>query len=86
MPAAPAMPNARASELPMMIIIIAPETQSSVCACSSERGRSRLTGWCTAVTSAPISDRGDQLGQLDERLQRMHRHRTLRARSRAPPR
>ena len=32
--AAPAMPNARASELPMMIIIIAPDTHSSVCACS----------------------------------------------------
>jgi hypothetical protein len=30
MPAAPAMPNARASELPMMIIIIAPDTHSSV--------------------------------------------------------
>ena len=35
--AAPAMPNARASELPMMIIIIAPDTQSSVCACSIAR-------------------------------------------------
>ena len=30
--AAPAMPNARASELPMMIIISAPETHSSTCA------------------------------------------------------
>ena len=35
--AAPAMPNARASELPMMIIIIAPDTHSSVCACSIDR-------------------------------------------------
>ena len=33
--AAPAMPNARASELPMMIIISAPDTHSSTCACSS---------------------------------------------------
>ena len=53
--AAPAMPNARASELPMMIIIIAPDTQSSVCACSIERPRSRAAGWWTAVTSMPIS-------------------------------
>ena len=30
--AAPAMPKARARELPMMIIIIAPEMQSSTCA------------------------------------------------------
>ena len=35
--AAPAMPNARASELPMMIIISAPDTQSSICACSIDR-------------------------------------------------
>ena len=28
MPAAPAMPNARTSESPMMIIIIVPDTQS----------------------------------------------------------
>ena len=55
MPAAPAMPNARASELPMMIIIIAPDTHSSVCACSSDLGRSRLDGWWMAVTSAPMS-------------------------------
>jgi hypothetical protein len=33
--AAPAMPKARASELPMMIIISAPATHSSTCACSS---------------------------------------------------
>ena len=55
MPAAPAMPNARASELPMMIIITAPDTHSSSCACSSDFGRSRLTGWWIEVTSAPIS-------------------------------
>ena len=32
--AAPAMPNARAIDPPMMIIISAPDTQSSTCACS----------------------------------------------------
>ena len=32
--AAPAMPKARAIELPMMIIIIAPDTHSSTWACS----------------------------------------------------
>ena len=51
--AAPAMPNARARLLPMMIIIIAPDTHSSVCACSIERasGRSRGDGWWIDVTS-----------------------------------
>ena len=39
--AAPAMPKARASELPMMIIIIAPDTHSRICACSIARPRSR---------------------------------------------
>ena len=52
--AAPAMPNARARELPMMIIIMAPDTQSSVCACSIERARSRAAGWWIAVMSRPI--------------------------------
>ena len=44
--AAPAMPNARASELPMMIIIIAPETHSRICACCIARpvGRSAAFG------------------------------------------
>ena len=42
--AAPAMPNARTSELPTMIIIIAPETHSSVCACSIDRPDARSRG------------------------------------------
>ena len=56
--AAPAMPNARASELPMMIIISAPDTQSSICACSIDRlpcAIARPTGLCTAVTRMPMS-------------------------------
>ena len=55
--AAPAMPNARASESPMMIIIIAPETHSRICACCMARpvGRSVALGACTAVTRMPMS-------------------------------
>ena len=72
--AAPAMPNARARVLPMMIIIIAPDTQSSVCACSIVRPRSRGDGWWIAVTSRPIIAGDDQLQQLEERASR-HRRR-----------
>ena len=55
--AAPAMPKARAIELPMMIITIAPDTHSSTCACSIDRvsGLSRETGRWTTVISTPIS-------------------------------
>ena len=35
--AAPAMPNARGRELPISIIVNAPATHSSTCACSMER-------------------------------------------------
>lgn len=55
--AAPAIPNARTSELPMMIIMSAPDTQRRICACSMDRPprRSRDDGLCTAVTSRPMS-------------------------------
>ncbi len=57
MPAAPAMPKARASELPMMIMMSAPDTASSTCACSIERlsGRSFWCSFCTCVTNRAMT-------------------------------
>ena len=67
--AAPAMPNARASELPMMIIIIAPDTHEQRLRLLHRRGaRSRAAGWWMAVTSSADQRGGDQLEELDERL------------------
>ena len=67
--AAPAMPNARASELPMMIIIIAPDTQSSVCACSIERAAVARRRLMDGGDEQADQRRGDELQELDERLQ-----------------
>ena len=56
-PAAPAMPKARASELPMMIMMRAPATASSTCACSIDRfiGRSFWWSFWTWVTNTAMT-------------------------------
>ena len=66
--AAPAMPNARASELPITIIISAPATASSTCACSIEgvTTRSGKTRRWTAVTASPISAATTSFREIEE--------------------
>ena len=83
--AAPAMPNARASELPMMIIIIAPETHSRICACCIARPVGPIGGARRMHRGHEHADQrgGDQLDQRDERLgARRRRGREARTRQR----